>query len=361
MGTERRAAVEEQCRGHVAQAGHQVAEDPWFRRCPRGDVHDVIDVTVDVEVRAVVEPAAHDPVGALVEPAAHCGRNGRGPRGARREGPFEDRDVVSEEPLRPHVPLRVGDADPLVGPDLDLFVLGAARRRQVRVADTALAAHRERQHALPVAAPRRPRHPAIAAPQRTGETPVLRGHLGQPSQQRMDRDRAATPREIQGSGNDLRSSHVGIRQLEVTEQPFTLGQQPCPALSDPPQRDPALDDGHCPSLTRTELTQRVQRDPILRRGALQRDATRQRTRGPVPGEKWPRHQNHRAVGVQAERAAFAGHQPGLTSTAARQCRRDERAVALQDPRRRRFPRHRDAVPAAPTAAPPSVRTSRAGS
>jgi hypothetical protein len=55
---------------------------------------------------------------------------------------LENGHVVPEKGLRPEVPLGVRDADPLIGADLDVFLLRPTRRRKVRILNTAVAAHR---------------------------------------------------------------------------------------------------------------------------------------------------------------------------------------------------------------------------
>ena len=64
---------------------------------------------------------------------------------------FENRDVVSDETLRPRIPLGIRNPGPVFRGDVKVVVLGSTRRRQVRVTYTAVATHGHRVRAVEAA------------------------------------------------------------------------------------------------------------------------------------------------------------------------------------------------------------------
>ena len=265
-----------------------------------------------------------------------AGETGAGADAARVERTLEHGDVVGEEPLRPRVPLRVGDADPLVGPDLELVVLGPAGRREVRVADAAVAADGDRVDALPGAAPASPGHPPVAPVQRGAPGP------GAPCARRASRPNSgwtasgsAVPGQPHRGGERCR---VPSRSGSATSRPPSTrsnsGSSPAHvAATHPSATRPSTTGG--PSCSRgARSLERHERQAILRGRALQGDAAGERPDRPVGREVGNGTFTTRAGGLRPNERCSP-----VTSRAS--CRRpsdsargDQRAVAVGATRRR---------------------------
>ena len=188
---QRRTAVEQQRGGDVAATGQQLAEHARLGRLAGPQIDVVADVLVDVEIGTVFEAVGHRAVGVLLEPLPKVGGRRLRFADAGVARLLEHRDVVGHEALRPRVPLRIGNPGPVLRRDVDVVVLRPTRRRQVRIADAAVAADGDRV---------RPRHALLRGG--PGHPAELRRSLstspfgavyaaGKPAEQRMHRSSVA--------------------------------------------------------------------------------------------------------------------------------------------------------------------------
>lgn len=306
---ERRAAVEQQCGGDIAARRQQVAEDPRFHRRSGGQVDEMVDVSVDVEVRAVLEPVRHRAVGVLLEPLPHIDGHRARSAGSARVRPFQHGDMVGQEALRRGVPLRIGDALAVLGSDVQVVVVRLARRRQVGVADPAVTADRHRMRArqpLPVA---RPRQPAERASQLVGGALCRRVRPRQCAQQRIDDQRLAGTGQCHSVFEHRRriGSRVGGR--EARQQAADFGEQPRPVRRDPAERDAGLHQVQGAQFARREFVEAVAQNPLLGRRTLQRHTAGQGSARPVRPRRRVRDVHGVECGAQAEATSAATDQP----------------------------------------------------
>src|SRR5687767_1871802 len=109
-------------------------------------------------------------MGVLLEPFPEIG--GRRPwlAGAAGVCTLENRDMIPHEALRPRIPFRIGDTGTVLRSDVEIVVLRSARRRQIGISHTAVAADRYGIRSREPLLRCRPRHTAEAAAQLVGQT-----------------------------------------------------------------------------------------------------------------------------------------------------------------------------------------------
>jgi hypothetical protein len=76
VDAQRRTAIKQQRGGDVAGTGQQISEHVRFGRFASDHVDVVADVSVDVEIGSVLQPALHCAMGMFLEPPPHIGGNG---------------------------------------------------------------------------------------------------------------------------------------------------------------------------------------------------------------------------------------------------------------------------------------------